>query len=53
MHDRRKHDDRHNSRAKLPYLYEAVEKLGLSIDYSSIPDIELEQELENELEEVE
>lgn len=53
MHDRRKHDDRHNSRAKLPYLYEVVDKLGLTIDYSSIPDIELEQELEEELEEEE
>ncbi|GLD96464.1 hypothetical protein PINS_up005147 [Pythium insidiosum] len=53
MHERRKHDDQHNERDRkctLQYLYEVISKLGVTIDYSSIPDIELEEQLEEELE---
>ncbi|KAJ0408174.1 hypothetical protein ATCC90586_006484 [Pythium insidiosum] len=53
MHERRKHDDQHNERDRrctLQYLYEVISKLGVTIDYSKIPGIELEEELEEELE---
>ncbi|KAG7396042.1 hypothetical protein PHYBOEH_002865 [Phytophthora boehmeriae] len=54
MHENRKHQDRHKERDRtvtLEYLMSAVEKLGITIDFSRIPDIELEEELEFELEE--
>ncbi|KAL3663502.1 hypothetical protein V7S43_011390 [Phytophthora oleae] len=54
MHDNRKHQDQHKAHDRnvtLAYLTQAVEKLNISIDFSDIPDIELEEELEFELEE--
>ncbi|ETL49245.1 hypothetical protein, variant 2 [Phytophthora nicotianae] len=54
MHDNRKHQDQykiHDKKITLTYLTQAVEKLGITVDFSDIPDIELEEELEFELEE--
>ncbi|KAG3116771.1 hypothetical protein PI124_g4708 [Phytophthora idaei] len=54
MHDNRKHQDQykiHDKKVTLAYLTQAVEKLGITVDVSNIPDIELEEELEFELEE--
>lgn len=54
MHDNRKHQDQlkaHDRNVTLTYLTQAVEKLGITVDFSEIPDIELEDELEFELEE--
>ncbi|ETO84810.1 hypothetical protein, variant 2 [Phytophthora nicotianae P1976] len=54
MHDNRKHQNQykiHDKKITLTYLTQAVEKLGITVDFSDIPDIELEEELEFELEE--
>ncbi|KAG6969152.1 hypothetical protein JG688_00005453 [Phytophthora aleatoria] len=54
MHDNRKHQDQykiHDKKVTLAYLTQAVEKLGITVDFSDIPDVELEEELEFELEE--
>ncbi|KAG1708906.1 hypothetical protein DVH05_022538 [Phytophthora capsici] len=55
-HDSRKHQDQHKAndrKVTLAYLTQAAEKLNISIDFSDIPDIELEEDLEFELEEEE
>ncbi|KAG2822014.1 hypothetical protein PC116_g10639 [Phytophthora cactorum] len=54
MHENRKHQDQykiHDKKVTLAYLTQAVEKLGITVDFSDIPDVELEEELEFELEE--
>ncbi|KAF4149284.1 Regulator of chromosome condensation (RCC1) repeat [Phytophthora infestans] len=54
MHDNRKHQEQYKINDKkitLTYLTQAVDKLGVVVDFSDIPDIELEEELEFELEE--
>ncbi|KAE9029883.1 hypothetical protein PF011_g863 [Phytophthora fragariae] len=54
MHENRKHQDQrkaHDRTVTLAYLTQAVEKLGITVDFSEIPDIELDEELEIELEE--
>jgi hypothetical protein len=54
MHDARKHQDLHKAHDRdvtLQYLIQAVDKLGINVDFSDIPDVELEEELEAELEE--
>ncbi|KAG7381054.1 hypothetical protein PHYPSEUDO_006488 [Phytophthora pseudosyringae] len=56
MHDNRKHQDQHKAHDRnvtLAYLTQAAEKLGITVDFSDIPDIELEEELELELEDEE
>ncbi|GMF38189.1 unnamed protein product [Phytophthora fragariaefolia] len=54
MHENRKHQDQrkaHDRTVTLAYLTQAVEKLGIAVDFSDIPDIDLEEELEFEVEE--
>ncbi|KAG6608946.1 uncharacterized protein IUM83_12787 [Phytophthora cinnamomi] len=54
MHEVRKHQDQRRANDRtvtLAYLTQAVEKLGIAVDFSDIPDIELEEELEFELDE--
>ncbi|DAZ98262.1 TPA: hypothetical protein N0F65_008947 [Lagenidium giganteum] len=54
MHERRKHDDLHKQndrKVTLSYLNEVLDKLGLVLDYSSVPNIDQEETLEAELEE--
>lgn len=57
MHERRKHNDLHNERdtkhVTMEYLMAVITKLGIEMDYSSIPDIDKEEELEQALEEYE
>ncbi|RLN67355.1 hypothetical protein BBJ28_00022688 [Nothophytophthora sp. Chile5] len=56
MHESRKHQDRHKERDRtvtLAYLTDVVAKLGITIDFSDVPDIELEEDLEAELDELE
>lgn len=56
MHERRKHDDLHKEsdrRGTIPhlrYLEEVVGKLAVTVDFSEVPDIALEEALEAELE---
>lgn len=55
MHERRKHDvlhkenDRRGTKTHLEYLREAIRKLGVTIDFSEVPDIDSEESLEAEL----
>lgn len=55
MHERRKHDLLHSDRDRRPtkphlqYLDAVVAKLGVSIDFSGVRDIEAEEALEAEL----
>ncbi|GMF24488.1 unnamed protein product [Phytophthora lilii] len=54
MHENRKHQDQHKAHDRnvtLTYLTQAVEKLGITVDFSGVPDIELEEQIEFELEE--
>ncbi|RLN88978.1 hypothetical protein BBJ28_00016949 [Nothophytophthora sp. Chile5] len=56
MHESRKHQDRHKERDRtvtLAYLTDVVAKLDITIDFSDVPDIELEEDLEAELNELE
>uniref|UniRef100_H3GLM7 Phospholipid-transporting ATPase n=1 Tax=Phytophthora ramorum TaxID=164328 RepID=H3GLM7_PHYRM len=56
MHESRKHQDQHKAhdrKATLAYLTQAVDKLGITVDFSDIPDIALEEELEFEIQEEE
>lgn len=55
MHERRKHDvlhkenNRRGTKAHLEYLLEVIDKLVVTIDFTQVPDIELEESLEEEL----
>ncbi|GAB9464372.1 hypothetical protein Gpo141_00001803 [Globisporangium polare] len=55
MHERRKHDvlhkenDRRGTKGHLAYLLEVIGKLGVMVDFGQVPDIKLEESLEEEL----
>lgn len=55
MHERRKHDvlhsdrDRRATKPHLQYLEDVIAKLGVSIDFSEVADIDAEEALEAEL----